>query len=72
MSLVARKRRRMRRRDKRHATIYICGPGGCPPGECDMNGPGIEGTFPGGGGFSSATCSKCGVSAIDRAMWEGP
>jgi hypothetical protein len=25
-----------------------------------------------GGGFGTATCSKCGQSAIDRAMWEGP
>lgn len=80
--------------------IFQC-PGGCPPGECDTNGPGVEGryncafcygsgrrwtddlietteTCPRckgdglGGGFSSATCSKCGQAAIDRAMWEGP
>jgi hypothetical protein len=25
-----------------------------------------------GGGYSTATCSKCGQRAIDRAMWEGP
>ena len=25
-----------------------------------------------GGGYSSATCSKCGQSAISRAMWEAP
>jgi hypothetical protein len=25
-----------------------------------------------GGFFSTATCSKCGQAAIDRAMWEGP
>jgi hypothetical protein len=25
-----------------------------------------------GGGYSTATCSKCGQSAMDRAMWEGP
>jgi len=24
------------------------------------------------GGFSTATCSKCGQSAMSRAMWEGP
>jgi hypothetical protein len=86
--------------------IYQC-PGGCPLGECDTKGAGVEGrsacahccgtgvydggylaakhagTKPGdkcpyckGDGlgcyFSSVTCSKCGQSAIDRAMWEGP
>lgn len=25
-----------------------------------------------GGGFSTATCSKCGSRAIDRALWELP
>jgi DNA-directed RNA polymerase subunit RPC12/RpoP len=25
-----------------------------------------------GGGYSSVTCSKCGQSALSRAMWEGP
>ena len=25
-----------------------------------------------GGGYSSATCSKCGQSAMSRAMWEAP
>jgi hypothetical protein len=88
--------------------VFVC-PGGCPPGECDTKGPGIEGRYPCahcdgsglfdggyvferfshlnlkpgdtcphckgdglGGGFSSVTCSKCGQSAISRAMWEGP
>ena len=87
-------------------TVFEC-PGGCPPGQCDTNGPGVEGRFscahcagsgiydggylparyastkPGdacpsckgdglGGGFSSATCSKCGQSAMNRALWEAP
>ena len=30
------------------------------------NGDGI------GTSYSSATCSKCGQSAISRSMWEGP
>ena len=25
-----------------------------------------------GGGYSTATCSKCGQSAMSRSMWEGP
>jgi hypothetical protein len=25
-----------------------------------------------GGGFSTATCSKCGQSAMDRALWSDP
>jgi hypothetical protein len=79
-------------------TVYQC-PGGCPPGECDTKGEGVEGRSPCpwcegtgtrprepsgeedcprcggdglGGGWSSATCSKCGQSAISRAMWECP
>jgi hypothetical protein len=79
-------------------TVFRC-PGGCPPGECDSKGEGVESRFPCavcagsgvmaddvygpvtctrcegdglGGGFSSVTCSECGQSAIDRAMWEGP
>ena len=74
--------------------IFQC-PGGCPAGECDTKGDGVEGTWPcascdgsghtddmtacepckgtgEGGGFSSVTCSKCGQSAMSRAMWEGP
>jgi hypothetical protein len=85
--------------------VFLC-PSGCPPGQCDSDGLGIEGTREcysccgtghrlifeedpfqpvltsdfckrcrgtgEGGGFSSATCSKCGQSAISRAMWELP
>ena len=81
--------------------VYQC-PGGCPPGQCDTKGEGVEGRWPCahcggtgkalhlrdgsplelpcrhctgdglGGGYSSVTCSKCGQSAMDRAMWEGP
>ena len=41
-------------------TVFSC-PGGCPPGQCDSD-----------GGVSSVTCSKCGQSAMGRAMWEAP
>ena len=78
--------------------VFSC-PGGCPPGECDSKGEGVEGRWACslcqgsrhaaddvygavecprckgdglGGGYSSVTCSKCGQSAMDRAMWEGP
>jgi len=46
--------------------VFSC-PGGCPPGECDTKGPGVETEH-----SSSVSCSKCGQAAIDRAMWEGP
>lgn len=49
-------------------TVFICGT------KCDhsWDGPGVEEEREGGGGFSSVTCSKCGVAAIDACMWEGP
>lgn len=78
--------------------LFQC-PGGCPPGQCDTKGAGVEGRWPCprcagvgvladdvygpvpcgackgdglGGGYSSVTCSKCGQSAMSRAMWEAP
>ncbi len=45
--------------------IFMCGPD--PKHVCDTDGPGIEGET-----FSSASCSVCGMSAMDRAMWDGP
>lgn len=36
------------------------------------NGEGIEGETPGGGWYSSQTCSKCGVSSIRHDMMVGP
>jgi hypothetical protein len=42
--------------------------------ECEhqWDGEGVEGEIPGGGSFSSATCSKCGMSAISHDMRCGP
>ena len=45
----------------------------CPPAcEHQWDGAGVTESYEGGGGFSSAQCSKCGVLAIDASMWDGP
>lgn len=47
---------------KRHASRWLKQGDPCPY----CKGDGL------GGGYSTATCSKCGQAAIDRAMWQGP
>lgn len=62
--------------------VHSCGPSrpGC---ECRCtaekrdcghvwNGEAEEGETAGGGFYSSATCSKCGMSAIAHDLWCGP
>ena len=50
-------------------TVFFCGPRGC---EHVWDGPGISGTTESGGGFESATCSKCGMDAMTDSLWNGP
>ena len=57
------------------ATIMLCGPGNlicrcrCPDGPCEhvWDGPGET-----DGHMSSATCSRCGKSALSHSLWVGP
>lgn len=58
-------------------TVISCGPStktckcNCPDGDCEhvWDGKGVEEELEGGGGMSSATCSKCGMPAISHDMW---
>ena len=61
--------------------IFSCGPstreclckcsqGG--PCEHQWDGEGIEQDLDGGAHMSSATCSRCGMSAIGHSMWVCP
>ena len=60
--------------------ISTCGPSTdkckcqCPDGPCEhiFDGPTIEGDDIDGGGWSSVTCSRCGMSALSHSMWVGP
>lgn len=57
--------------------IYACGPSSktcncaCPDGPCEhvFDGPWMEFENSEGGGGGSATCSRCGMSAIDHSLW---
>jgi len=55
--------------------VFACGPSKgpckceCPDGPCDHVFDGPEET---GDNYSSATCSKCGMSAITHSLWTGP
>jgi len=66
-------------------TIITCGPP--KDHQCDSDGPQICGGEDENGNFwtaplsekngrraewGSVTCSKCGMSAMDRSLWEGP
>ena len=46
----------------------------CPDGLCEhvWDGPVEESDTEGGGFYSSATCGKCGMSAMSHDMWCGP
>lgn len=64
--------------DEKEVHIHIClGPSSpkcrceCPDGPCEhqWDGEAVDEEFEGGGGCSSATCSKCGMRAIDHDMW---
>jgi hypothetical protein len=60
------------------ASFFSCGPGNdrCTC-ECGKGGPcghqwdgeGESITYEDGGGMESASCSKCGMLAIDHSMW---
>lgn len=62
--------------------IHGCGPSTgrckceCSPegGSCEheWDGPTYREEFPGGGGQESATCSRCGMTAIAHDMWVLP
>lgn len=53
-------------------TVFACG-GGCPKGgEHQWDGPEETWEGPEGGGGGSATCSKCGIAAIDYDMMNAP
>lgn len=61
--------------------VHICGPR--KDHECDDNGPFMYGLRDGtvtdneeqvkkeGCSWGSVTCSVCGITAMDRSMWEG-
>jgi len=63
-------------------TSFVCG----PPKDhvCDDNGPTVYGLSSGeitddesvarkeGCTWGSVTCSVCGMSSMERSMWEGP
>lgn len=53
---------------QKELSVFMCGK------RCahSWDGPGVEGERDDGGGFSSVTCSKCGIAAIDACMLEGP
>jgi hypothetical protein len=55
-------------------TMFICGPGQlCKDGKPhDSDGPWEKGEVEGGATFGTATCSRCGVSAMTLAAWYGP
>jgi hypothetical protein len=62
------------------ASLFLCGPSTakcvckCPDGPCDhvWDGEGVEGEEPGGGYFSSVTCSRCGITSMSHSQWVGP
>lgn len=58
-------------------TVAMCGPASakcvckCPDGPCDHKWDG-EGETSDDGRSWSATCSRCGKSAMAHSMWVGP
>ena len=68
--------------DVSDTTVFVCG----PPKDhaCDDDGPFIYGLSDGsttdseerarkeGCSWGSATCSVCGISSMERILWEGP
>ncbi len=55
------------------ATAHTCACR-CPDGPCEhvWNGSGRDWETPDGGFVSTATCSRCGMTAIDHSLWTGP
>lgn len=52
--------------------VFLC-PGGCPSyNDHVWDGPTKTWTDPNGSVTETSTCSKCGRTAIDVDMWEGP
>ena len=53
--------------------VFICGRELCRDGQPhSWDGPGVESEMGDGGFMSSATCSKCGLAAIDHDLMCGP
>ena len=56
-------------------TLHVCGPSTaeckcqCPDGPCEhvWDGPGFD-----DGQLSTATCSRCGMTAFAHSMWVNP
>jgi hypothetical protein len=60
-------------RDPEPVHVFICGRELCRDGQPhSWDGEGIECEMGGGGFMSSATCSKCGLAAIDHDLMCGP
>lgn len=59
--------------DPDQVSLFICGREFCKDGKPhSWDGEGIESEMPGGGYMSSATCSKCGLAAIDHDLMVAP
>jgi len=62
--------------EKQPVAIFVCPPTKCrcecpTMGECEHIWDGPEREFAEGRG-SSATCSRCGMMAVEHSMWSGP
>jgi hypothetical protein len=56
--------------DQGGVSVFLCGGDLCKDGKPhEWDGPELTGETEGGGGFSTGTCSKCGMSHMSWSMF---